>query len=190
MTLADRITVSRMLAAPLAFGAAVIGSTGLYTAIVVYGLFSDAVDGAVARALKHASAQGARMDSLADVAFYSASVLGLAALFPLRLAAEWKLFAIATLAYVVPMFAAWCKFGRITSYHTVLDRMALVVIPPAVFVWLWSDTIFPLQTAAGVLVLAALEELFMTWRLQEPRDNVAHLFQLGNSNFRRRKECV
>jgi len=190
MTLADRITVSRMLAAPLAFGAAVMGFAGLYTAVVAYGLFSDAIDGLVARASKQASARGARLDTLADVMFYSASVLGLVALFPSRLADEWELFTIATLAYVIPMVAAWCKFGRITSYHTVLDRMALLIIPPALLVWLWSDTIFPLRTAAAVLVIAAMEELLMTWRLQEPRDDVAHLFQLESSSFRRRKECV
>ena len=118
------------------------------------------------------------MDTVADVAFYPASVVGLVFLFPLRLAAEWELFTIGTLAYVVPMAAAWRKFGRITSYHTVLNRVSLVVAPPALFLWLWSDTIFPLRAAAAVLVLAALEELFMTWRLREPRENVAHLFQL------------
>ena len=190
LTLADRITVSRMLAAPLLPLVALGGATELFTGLVAYGLATDAIDGTVARALNHHSPRGAQLDSQADAIFYSASLLGLAVLFPAQLAAEWSLATVALLAYVGPMVAALYKFGRLTSYHTILDRVSLVMLAPALFIWLWFDTILYLRIAVAVLVISAVEELLMTWNLQEPRDNVAHLFRLLTLSPRRREECV
>jgi cardiolipin synthase len=143
----------------------------------------------VARAWKLDLQHGARLDSRADVIFYSASLVGLVLLAPARLAAEWLLFTTIVAAYVTPMVAALCKFGRITSYHTVLDRISLLLLAPALLLWLWFDTIVLLRIAVAVFVLSALEELVMTWKLQEPRDNVPHLFRLFVLNPRRREHA-
>lgn len=189
-TVADCITVSRMLVAPLLPLVAAGGATDLFTGLFAVGLASDALDGPVARKLNLAGPRGARLDSKADLTFYSAALLGLAVLVPSRLTSEWGLFTTGVLAYVAPMVAALYKFGRITSYHTILDRISLAMLAPAVFIWLWFDTILPLRIAVAVLVISAVEELVMTWKLQRPLDNVAHLFRLLTLSPRRREECV
>jgi phosphatidylglycerophosphate synthase len=188
--LVNAFTISRMAAAPVALLAAFLGETAWFAWIVAFGLVTDAIDGPLARRLKTASPRGARLDSRADLTFNSAGLVGVAVLFSAQLAAEWPLVATAVVAYAGPMAAGWFKFGRLTSYHTRLARASLVLCPLALGVWLGFDTLFPLQTSVAVLVLSGIEELAITWKLDRPIDDVAHVFQVLTLDSRRRETCV
>ncbi len=188
--LVDGFTYSRMGAALLALLAAFAGETGWFARIVAFGFVTDAVDGPMSRLLKTASAHGARLDSRADLALNTAAAVGVMVLFPARLAAEWPLAVTAACAYAAPMIVGWCKFGRLTSYHTVLARVSLVLLPLTLVVWLRFDTLLPLQVSVAVLVLSGIEELVITWTLERPLDDVCHVFRVLNLDSRRREKCV
>lgn len=186
----DALTISRMVAAPVALLAALLGETAWFARTVAFGLATDAIDGPLARRLKTASPRGARLDSRADFALNSAGLAGVAVLFPAQLAAQWPLLAAAVCAYAGPMAAGWLKFGRLTSYHTRLARASLVLCPLALAAWLRFDTLFPLQISVAVLVLSGIEELAITWKLDRPIDDVAHVFRVLTLDSRRRETCV
>lgn len=167
-----------MVVAPVALVVAGLGLVDWFAGLIALGLATDAVDGLVARRQGTASAAGARLDTRADLALVVATILGVGLLFPARVVAEWPLLAVALLAYVCPMAVAWFKFGRITSYHTVLARLSLTLLAPALVGWLNFDTLVPLKIGVAVVVLSGIEELAITWRLSQAQDDVAHFFQV------------
>ena len=186
----DAVTISRIAAAPVALLTALLGETTWFVRVVAFGLLTDAIDGPLSRRLKTASSRGARLDSRADLVFNSAGLAGVAVLFPQHLASQWPLLATALCAWVGPMAAGWFKFGRLTSYHTHLARISLVLCPLALVAWLGFDTLFPLQISVAVLALSGIEELAITWKLDRPIDDVGHVFRVLSLDSRRRERCV
>jgi len=186
----DCFAFSRMGAALLALLAALAGEVGWFARLVAFGFVTDAIDGPLSRWLKTASPRGARLDSRADLALNSAAGLGVIVLFPARLAAEWPLVVTVALAYAAPITVGWFKFGRLTSYHTILARVSLVLLPLTLAAWLRFDTLLPLQISVAILVLSALEELVITWKLKRPQDDVRHVFRVVNLDSQRRERCV
>ena len=188
-TPADRLTVTRMAAAPALIVAAATGSTALFVCLAALGLVTDAADGAVARALRCTSPRGAQLDSRADIAFYCAMLAGLVLLFPARIVTERTMLLLVLGGYVVPILIGWLKFRRLTSYHTTLARVSIVLLSLAVSVWLWLNTVLPLRLAVAVFMLSAIEELVITITLTRPRENIAHVFQLYRVTQPTRKPC-
>jgi phosphatidylserine synthase len=186
----DCFAYCRMASAVVALLTAFAGETGWFVASVAVGLVTDALDGPLSRLLKTASARGARLDSRADLALTSAAVAGLIVLFPDRLVAEWPLVATALFAWALPMAVGWAKFGRLTSYHTLLAQTSLLVIPLALVAWLGFDTLWPLQMSVALLVLSGFEELVITWKLDRPHDDVSHVFCIVSPNLKREATCV
>lgn len=187
---ADRITISRMCGAPLLLVAAFLEHPQAFLALAVAGFVTDVSDGKVARFLNNSSARGARLDSQADLMFYSAALTGLIVLFPAAFANEWRYAVVVGLAYAAPICVGWIKFRRLTAYHTLLARAALCAIVVAFFFWLWLGMVGPLRIATTILVLSAVEELAITWKLSVPRDDVSHFFLLLLPNPRRSKSCL
>lgn len=187
---ADRITIARMIGAPLLLTSALLGQPQVFLALAIGGLISDIGDGKVARLLNHATPRGARLDSRADLMFYSAAIIGMVALFPAQFAAQWRTVAVVGLAYAVPILFGLLKFRRLTSYHTWMARVALCATAGAFFFWLWMDSIIFLRVATTILVISAIEEMAITWKLVIPRDNLSHFFQLLPPGFRRNESCL
>lgn len=187
---ADRITISRMFGAPLLLWVAYAGHSRVFLVIAVVGLVTDFSDGRVARWLNNSSEYGARLDSRADLMFYSAAFVGLLLLFPGAFAAEWRVGLVVGFAYALPIAFGLLKFRRLTSYHTVLARVALCAVATSFFFWLWLDAAGPLRIAVTILVLSAIEEVAITCMLAAPRDDVSHIFLLLSPGFRRSKSCL
>lgn len=190
LTWADRLTISRMIGAPLLLIAALFGQAQVFLALAVMGFATDIGDGKVARLLNNTTSRGAQLDSRADLLFYSTGMVGLVLLFPTAFAMEWRSGVVVGLAYAVPMCVGWLKFRRLTAYHTLLARIALCAVATAFFCWLWLGRVAPLRVATVILVLSAIEELAITWKLATPRDDVSHFFQLQLPSSRRSESCL
>lgn len=190
LTWADRITISRMIGAPLLLIAALTGQAQVFLALALAGFATDIGDGKVARLLNNTTSRGAQLDSRADLMFYSAGMVGLVLLFPSAFALEWRSGVVVGLAYAVPICVGWLKFRRLTSYHTLLARIALCTVAIAFFCWLWLDRVAPLRVATVILVVSAIEELAITWKLVVPRDDVSHFFQLLLPSPPRSEPCL
>ena len=188
-TPADLLTISRMVAAPALIVVAAVGSLLLFACLALLGLATDAADGAVARALRCTSPQGARLDSRADFAFYCAMLAGLVMLFPARFAIERTMLLLVLVGYLVPILVGWWKFKRLTSYHTALARVSIVLLSVVVPVWLWLGLVLPLRVVVAVYMLSAIEELVITFTLTWPRDNVVHVFRLFSASQPTRNSC-
>jgi len=176
--------------APLLLLTAVLGTPPLFAAVMACGLATDALDGAIARATGTVSARGARLDSRADLAFYSAVLIGVPVVMPAQLRSEWEIAVVVIAAYAVPIIVGWLKFGRLTAYHTWLARVSLAGLSAGLFLWMVSDVVWLLHAATAVFVLSAAEEVLLTLLLHSARDNVSHLFIVLPHPLTRFRQCL
>lgn len=173
MTLPDALTLFRLSAAPALIPIAAAGQDRPFLLLLVVALVTDAIDGPIARATQRVSERGARLDSLADIALYSAAPLGVWLLHPwLFRDHPWLIVSILG-AWALPLLVGIVRFRRVTSYHTRLAKLAGGVFALAGLGFLVSHAVWPLQIAATLLTISAFEEIAITvvlpsWRTDVP----------------------
>ena len=173
--LANLLTGSRLALAPVLLVLAWLGREPAFLVCLIISLLTDIVDGKVARWLGQASEFGTRLDSWADFATYLALPLCGYWLRPDFLVAEWPACVTVVLSFLVPVAIGFAKFRQLTSYHTRLARVAAYGIGGATLLMFAHGPAWPFRLAAGVLVLAALEEIAITVTLPQPCSSVPTL---------------
>ena len=131
---------------------------------------TDWVDGKLAILLNQRSMFGARLDSWADAALYTALLFGLVTMYGETLRPElvWITAALAT--YLISTTAGFWKYQRCPSYHTRAAKTAWFLTVVGV-ISLFSDwSLWPLRIAGGAVIITNLEALLITiisptWRV-------------------------
>ncbi|WP_461482007.1 CDP-alcohol phosphatidyltransferase family protein [Porticoccus sp.] len=135
-------------------------------------LFSDGIDGYLARRLGQVTELGTRLDSWADLSTYAAMLLGLKVLWPDLFASESNYLVVAFSAWLVPLLVCLARFRRLPCYHTVSAKLAAIMLAPAYFVAvIWGDAL----CFRGVLLFylwVAFEQVVITSMLPRWQDNV------------------
>jgi CDP-diacylglycerol--glycerol-3-phosphate 3-phosphatidyltransferase len=168
---AVRLVLSPVLVV-LAWEGAADWCLGLFIGLWV----TDWLDGTLAKRLKQETAFGARLDSLADAAFYGAAVLAVCLLdWPLiRREAIW--IGAAAASYAVTTAAGLLRFGRVPSYHTRLAKTSWLLVGVAVISVLAGWSVWPLRVALAAVVVTNLEATAITLILSEWRVNVPSVY--------------
>jgi CDP-diacylglycerol--glycerol-3-phosphate 3-phosphatidyltransferase len=176
-SVADLLTISRLAIAPALPVAAALAPPPVTMGLIGWGLFSDAADGVVARRTGTQSERGARLDSLSDVIFYPCALIAFLIAYPevRSLAVTWTLIGASQL---VPSGYGWLKFGRLTSYHTALSRLVLVVLGVAFLVFITTGALWPVRVVGILAVVSALDDMLITALLPAWQANVPHAFSL------------
>jgi CDP-diacylglycerol--glycerol-3-phosphate 3-phosphatidyltransferase len=142
-------------------------------------LLSDVVDGLIARTFHLTSKLGAHLDSLADVGTMSLAVFG-TFIFQRRFVAEHSTGMLAiTGLYIAEIIASFLRYGRISSFHTLLARIAAFVagvFVMSLFIWGYQDWLF--RTTVTIYVAALLEEMLLICLLPEWRNDVGGVHRL------------
>lgn len=176
VTLPNLLSASRLVAAPALVASAALGATTAFFTVAGMALVSDAIDGPIARARGQASDFGARLDSAADCALYLCAPAALMLLYPRLFALEGVTMALIFVGYAVPIAGGFAKFGRLTSYHTRLARIAGVLLSAGALLWAATEAGWLLRAATTVHLVSAVEELSITWMLREWRTDVPSVF--------------
>jgi len=171
------ISGARLLAAPVLLGAALQHNEGLFKWLLLACLLSDILDGLIARVFHLRSRTGAFLDSTADmlvvfIALYAVYVFRRAELMP-------HAAAIAALVglYALEAIAALCRYGKISSFHTMLVRVSAClqgIFVMALFLWGFLDWIFTVMLV--FTVAAYVEELVLVALLPEWKADVRGLY--------------
>ena len=178
-TLANGLTALRLvIAAPALVMLAVAGWREAFLWMLAASFLSDFLDGTVARLTGGTTRFGARLDSWADGAAYCAIALGVSLLWPHLVAQEWPTIIAIIASFVVPSAFGYFKFGRFTSYHTVLVKAAVGATAVTLLLVLWGGPRWPLRGAALLALGAALEEIAISCVLKAPRSNVGGLVRV------------
>lgn len=131
-----------------------------FIALYIFGLFSDMLDGVLARRLNLQSDAGARLDSAADFFF---ALSAMVSLFAARLLPSWTLSAACAVALVrvLSLFVGLLKFHALASVHTYLNKAAGFALSLTPFSFLLPARNGLLIPAAVLACLSAAEELLI-----------------------------
>lgn len=172
LTAPNLLSLLRLLIAPLLLVCAATGRTGLFLGLFILSLLSDALDGFLARRLNQVSEWGAQLDSWGDLATYLAAPVGAWLLWPALIRREQTFILLGLGSFLLPILLGFCKFGRLTSYHTRAARFAAVLLGFAAPLLLVGGPAWPFRSAILLFLLAELEEVAITLRLKRWRANI------------------
>jgi CDP-diacylglycerol--glycerol-3-phosphate 3-phosphatidyltransferase len=176
----------RLLAAPVLVVLALADQREAFLLLLAAAFASDAMDGVLARITGQTSELGARLDSWGDVAVYSAMTVALMLLWPELVRREWIAVTAIVLSIMIPALVGLVRFGRFTSYHTVLTKLAVAVTAVGFYVMVLDLTPWLFRIAGIFAVLAALEEIAITAVLAQERSNVGSLARVLQDQRRAR----
>lgn len=143
---------------------------------------TDWLDGKLAIFLNQRSVFGARLDSWADTALYSALLLGAVMLRGETLCSELFMIIPAVLTYVISTAAGFWKYDRWPSYHTRAAKTSwLLIIAGATGLFMdWS--LWPLRIALAAVTITNIESILITIISPTWRANVTSIYHAWRDN--------
>ena len=159
ITIPNCITASRIIGAIFLIFAAPFSAL-FYVVYTICGL-TDAVDGLIARAMKSETEFGARLDSVADLIFYTVLLFKIFPFLWRNLPKTiWIAVAIILLTRISAYLVAVLKYKKFASVHTYANKLtglSLYLVPYLAKLW-----VVPVCTTVCVIAfLASLEELLI-----------------------------
>ncbi len=175
-TLPNLITSIRILGSPALIILAVADQPIGLAALAVVLVFTEWLDGFLARRLRVTSAIGARLDTIADAIFYSALLASVVILRPDLVGREkiWILAAVAS--YLCSWLASWVKFRCLPSYHTWAAKGVWIVVGAGIVCLLCDISPWPFRLAMICVVATNLEATCITAVLPECKVDVPSLW--------------
>ena len=166
----------RLIGSPVLVGLAVAGQPEIFVALLIFLLLTDWLDGKLAILWKQQTTFGARLDSFADAAMYSALLFGAVWLKwdVVRNEAAWLIAAVAT--YALSTAVGFAKFGRWPSYHTRAAKTCWLLTTIAAISLFAGWPVWPLRIAALAVALTNLEALAITSVLPKWRADVTSVY--------------
>jgi phosphatidylglycerophosphate synthase len=177
-TLPNLLTSFRFFAAPGLLAFAWRGHEHAFMGLLVLVFLSDVLDGLAARLTGQVTEFGATLDSFADLLTYMTIAVCSFWLWPELVMRELLYVVLIVGSCIAPPAVGIVKFGRLTSYHTWLVKLAAVSVGLSLFVLFLYGPVWPLQIAAFVSLIAALEEITITLLLSDPKSNVRSLWDV------------
>ena len=178
LTLPNLLTGFRFVAAPGLLWLAWQGHGIAFMVLLALAFLSDLLDGLAARLTGQVSQFGATMDSWADVITYLTIALGCWWLWPDVVQRELVFAGLMVASCLLPAFVGFGKFGRFTSYHTWGVKIAAASMGLSLYVLFLGGPAWPFRLAAVICILAAIEEIALTWLLSEPESNVRSIWDV------------
>ena len=139
---------------------------------LVFAVFTDVLDGFVARHFNLVTELGSHLDSIGDFLIYSTITLAAYILWPQIVLDELVYVSIIVLSFALPSLIGLIKFHAITGYHTISVKIA-VALTLIGYVLLFSNvSSWPFRLASLFCCYAALEEIAISMILKEERVDV------------------
>lgn len=177
LNIADYFSLYRILAVPFIVLCIVYDKRLLTSLLLVVSFMTDALDGFIARKKNMVSARGAKLDSVGDL---FTLVVGIAAFVVFETSyflGHLPIIVVTFLLFLFQVVVALVRFGRITSYHTYLAKIAAFCM--AVFLSMTPVTgpvPVAFYVAFSMVIAEVAEEILITFILREPKDDVRGLY--------------
>ncbi len=139
-------------------------------------VFTEWLDGFLARRFHLESAVGARLDTFADVVFYACLLVAVIALRPGLILEQELWILVAVGSYIVSWLFSIIKFGRFPSYHTWAAKGSWVMVGVGTICSLAELGNWPFQLAMISVLLTNLEASCITLALRESQVDVPTLW--------------
>lgn len=167
------ITIARLLAAPVLAWFAYKQMHIAFAALLLPALFSDVVDGWLARKLGVESPLGARLDSIADILLMAVILYSIWPLHPYIYLDHGNVIIAVVILLALMHVASLFRYGHLASFHTHLIRAGIFVFSVfAVVLSLYGFVPWLLYLAGFVCTLGALEHFAILALLPEWKPNI------------------
>jgi cardiolipin synthase (CMP-forming) len=181
VTLANLLTGFRLIAAPVMIYLAVLGEQTAFLWLLSLSFASDAADGFVARMSGGPTPFGAKFDTIADAVAYTAIGLSVLLLWPELVRQELVLVVVLVASLVLPAAVGFWKYGQLTSYHTLLVKLAVGAVAIGLMLLLCDVAAWPFRVATVLAALSAIEAVGITLLLREPQSDISGIFAAWRS---------
>lgn len=178
LTLPNLLTGFRFVAAPILLWLAWNGHGIAFMVLLAVAFLTDLLDGLAARLTGQVTQFGATLDSWADVINYLTIAVGCWWLWPTVVTRELAYVIMIVASCLLPAIAGFCKFGSFTSYHTWAVKLAAASMALTLYVLFLGGPAWPFRMAAVICIIAALEEIALTFVLSEPESNVRSVWDV------------
>jgi len=174
----NAITLYRIIAFPVLIGLIITKQFDVFKWLLIVSFLTDAVDGVLARKYNANSVLGAKLDSIGDDLTILAGLIGFIVAKHDFLSEQWLLFAIPFGLFIVQLCGALIRYGKISSYHTYLAKLAAILqgfFMCAMFLfqqpayWLFYLAVF-------VTTIELIEEIIILIVLPEWKTNIHGLY--------------
>ena len=189
INLPNLVSLVRILLAPALFYFAVTKQPDWYIGILILAVFTDVLDGFLARLLNQITAMGSRLDSWGDFTIYSTMAICAWILWPDIIQREQFYFIIIVLSFILPVITGIVKFHTIISYHTWSVKLAVAVTIVG-YILLFTETlVWPFRIAVLFCLYAAIEEIAITLLIQRELVDVRTVWQALKYKRNSQKSC-
>ncbi len=182
------LTLYRVLAFLFLSVLLIKGNRELFRVFLPLSFLTDAIDGMLARKFRVASTMGSRLDSLGDDLTILAGILGVIVFDATFIIQHLVLVMMLTGLVIIQFSIALYRFGRFTSYHTYLAKLAAILQGSFLILFFWISpapvTVF--YCAAAITLLELLEEIILVIFLPCWKVNVKGLYWVrGELNIKK-----
>jgi len=138
------------------------GHSEIFLWLFIFLAMTDWVDGKLAILLNQRTVLGARLDSWADAALYTALLFGIVKMYGASLQSELGWIGTAVFSYLISTAAGLWKYRRWPSYHTRAAKTSWFLTAIAVIALFTGWSMWPLRVAAVAVTLTNIEALMIT----------------------------
>ena len=171
------VSAIRLLMAPVLIWLAINQQADWFLLVLIFTVFTDVLDGFLARHLNQITEMGSRLDSWGDFLVYTVMAISAWLLWPSIVLREWFYFMVIVISFTLPVLIGIFKFGLLTSYHTWSVKLAVAVTIVS-YLLLFSGTLaWPFKVAAAIAVYAAVEQIAITLIMRHEHVDVRTLWQ-------------
>lgn len=179
--LVNAITLYRIVAAPVLIVLALTGNLTVFKWLLMISFLTDLIDGSLARELHVTSVFGSKLDSIGDDLSFVAAVVGV---FAFKL--DFILHNIVVIVCLIGLYlfqtiGALVKYGKITSFHTYLAKLAAIFQGCfLILLFLLPSPLYWLFYAASILTMVdILEEIIILFYLPDWESDVKGFYWIS-----------
>ncbi len=175
----NAISIARLCATTVLLASVLLHLIELFKGLLLACLLSDIFDGLIARTFHLTSKLGATLDSVADLATMFIGLLGVL-VFQRQFVAQHYLELLLIMAfYIAELIVSLLRYGKVSSFHTLLDRIAAYmagIFVMSMFLWGYHGWLF--QLTVTVYIVALSEEMLLIYLLPDWRSDVGSMFRV------------
>jgi phosphatidylglycerophosphate synthase len=173
----NAISLARIHTTPILLAAVLWRRQELFTWLLLACLLSDILDGLIARVFRLRSRLGAMLDSTADMLVMTIMIVGVSVFQKQFVTDHFREICLAVSFYVIELIAALWRYGKISSFHTILSRIAAYAQGTFVIsLFLWGYSAWLFHTMIAFTIAASSEEFLLLYLLPEPLADVRGLY--------------
>jgi cardiolipin synthase len=175
----NAISIARLCATMVLLGAVARHKVGLFQWSLLACLLSDILDGLIARAFRLTSKLGASLDSVADLLTMTMGMLGLVVFQRPFVSAHLRELLLVGVFYVAEVLASLWRYGKVSSFHTLLGRIAAYmagIFVITLFFWGYHGWLF--YGTVMMYLVELSEEMVLIYLLPEWRSDVGGMVRV------------